>query len=275
MDDYLRAILLGIIQAVTEFLPISSSGHLVLAPEFMGDEPSSLTFDVGLHVGTLFAVLAYFWRDWLSIGDATVRDVRSVGINLRRWSPYGRLGLLLALGTLPAVLVGLALEGWIDEHARSPVVVGSMLIGGGVLIGIADRWGAHVGRLFDMTTGRALIIGAAQAVALIPGVSRSGATMAAARALGFDRPTAARFSFLLSAPVVFGAGVLQAVRVASGTHTVEWGPMLLGAAVSAVIGALVIRGLLAFLQRATLAVFVWYRIALGAVVLALVSLDVL
>ncbi len=275
MDDYLRAILLGTIQAVTEFLPISSSGHLVLAPEFMGDEPSSLTFDVGLHVGTLFAVLGYFWRDWLSIGSATVGDVRSVRFDLRRWSPYGRLGLLLALGTLPAVIVGFALEGWIDDHARSPLVVGIMLIGGGILIGIADRWGAHVGRLLDMTSGRALIIGAAQAVALIPGVSRSGATMAAARALGFDRPTAARFSFLLSAPVVFGAGVLQAVRVASGTYTVEWGPMFIGAVVSAVIGTLVIRGLLAFLQRATLMVFVWYRIALGVVVLALVTLDVL
>ncbi|MDA1010854.1 MAG: undecaprenyl-diphosphate phosphatase [Chloroflexi bacterium] len=267
MDDYVRAILLGVVQAVTEFLPISSSGHLVLAPELMGDEASSLTFDVALHVGTMVAVLGYFWREWLAIGRAAAVDVTTARLDLTRWSAYGRLGLLIALATVPAVIVGFTLEDWIDEHARTPVVVGSMLIGVGVLIGLADRWGAQMGRLLDMTAGRALLIGAAQAVALIPGVSRSGATMAAARALGFDRPTAARFSFLLSAPVVFGAAVLQFSRVLSGTEVVAWGPMFLGAAVSAVVGALVIGALLAFLQRATLAVFVWYRIALGLAVL--------
>jgi len=275
VDDYLRAILLGIIQAVTEFLPVSSSGHLVLAPELMGDRPSSLTFDVALHIGTLAAVLGYFWREWLAIGRAGITDVRAQGLALREWSPYGRLGLLLALATVPAVIVGLLFEDWIDANARSPVVVGVMLIGVGVLIGVADRWGAHVGRLLDMTAGRALLIGGAQAVALIPGVSRSGATMAAARALGFDRPTAARFSFLLSAPVVFGAGILQGVRVAAGEGSVEWGPMIAGAITAGVVGAVVIRGLLAFLQRATLSVFVWYRIALGSAVLAAVAAGVL
>jgi len=271
MDDYLRAILLGAIQAVTEFLPVSSSGHLVLAPELMGDGPSSLTFDVGLHVGTLLAVLGYFWRDWLAIGRAAMTDVSTVGVDVRRWSAYGRLGPLLALATVPAVVVGLVFEGVIDEHLRTPVVVGIMLIVVGVLIGVADRWGAQFGRLLDMTAGRALLIGAAQAVALVPGVSRSGATIATARALGFDRPTAARFSFLLSAPAVFGAALLQSYRVFSGEEAIAWGPMLVGALVSAVVGAIVIRGLLAFLQRATLAVFVWYRIALGLAVLGAVA----
>lgn len=271
MDDYLRAILLGAIQAVTEFLPVSSSGHLVLAPELMGEGPSSLTFDVGLHVGTLLAVLGYFWRDWLAIGRAAMTDVSTVGVDVRRWSAYGRLGPLLALATVPAVVVGLVFEGVIDEHLRTPVVVGIMLIVVGVLIGVADRWGGQFGRLLDMTAGRALLIGGAQAVALIPGVSRSGATIATSRALGFDRPTAARFSFLLSAPAVFGAALLQGYRVFSGEDAIAWGPMLVGALVSAVVGAIVIRGLMAFLQRATLAVFVWYRIALGLAVLGAVA----
>lgn len=275
MDDYLRAIVLGFIQAVTEFLPVSSSGHLVLAPELLGEGPSSLTFDVGLHLGTLVAVIGYFWRDWMAIAIATAADVRATRLDVRRWSPYGRLGLLLALGTVPAVIVGLLFEDWIDENARDPLVVGVMLIVGGILLGMADRWGAQVGRLLDMTAGRSLLIGAAQAVALIPGVSRSGATITAGRALGFDRLSAARFSFLLSAPVILGAGILQIARAATGGEAAEWGPMLTGALVSAVVGALVIRALLSFLQRATLAVFVWYRIALGVAVLGAVAAGVL
>ena len=275
MDDYLRAILLGIVQAVTEFLPISSSGHLILAAELLGEETSSLTFDVGLHVGTLLAVLGYFWRDWLRIGLATLSDVQGEGVALRRWSVDARLGLLLALGTIPAVLVGIAFEQWIDEHARDPLVVAAMLIGVGIAIGLADRWGALVGRLADMTPWRSLLIGGAQAVALIPGVSRSGATIATARALGFNRPSAARFSFLLSAPVVAGAGILKLGEAVSGEEAVAWGPLVVGALTAAVVGALVIRGFMALMQRTTLAVFVWYRIALGLAVLAAVATGAL
>src|SRR5690606_5540545 len=122
----------GVVQAVTEFLPISSSGHLILAPKILGEESSSLTFDVGLHVGTLFAVLGYFWRDWLRIGFATVRDARAQGASVREWSVDARLGLLLALGTIPAVLVGLAFEDWIEENVRDPLVVAAALIGMGI-----------------------------------------------------------------------------------------------------------------------------------------------
>ena len=275
MDDYLRAILLGIVQAVTEFLPISSSGHLILAAELLGEETSSLTFDVGLHVGTLLAVLGYFWRDWLRIGLATLSDVQGEGVALRRWSVDARLGLLLALGTIPAVLVGIAFEQWIDEHARDPLVVAAMLIGVGIAIGLADRWGALVGRLADMTPWRSLLIGGAQAVALIPGVSRSGATIATARGFGFDRPSAARFSFLLSAPVVAGAGILKLSEAITGDEAVAWGPLMVGALTAAVVGALVIRGFMAVMQRTTLAVFVWYRIALGLAVIAAVATGAL
>jgi len=275
VDDYLRAILLGIVQAVTEFLPISSSGHLILAPEILGEEASSLTFDVGLHVGTLFAVLGYFWRDWIRIGTATVHDARSEGGAVRRWSVDARLGLLLALGTVPAALVGFFFEGWIEDTARHPLIVATMLIVVGLYIGVADRWGAQIGRLADMTPGRAFLVGCVQAAALIPGVSRSGGTMATMRAMGFDRPSAARFSFLLSAPIIAGAGTLQIVEAISGDEVVAWGPLLVGALTAAIVGALVIKVFMGFIARATLAVFVWYRIALGLAVIAAVATGAL
>lgn len=275
MDDYLRAILLGIVQAVTEFLPISSSGHLILAPEILGEEASSLTFDVGLHLGTLLAVLGYFWRDWVRMGVATLRDARSEGVAVRRWSVDARLGLLLALGTVPAVIVGFLFEDWIEENVRDPLIVAAMLIIVGLLIGAADRWGAQIGRLADVTPGRALLVGCAQASALIPGVSRSGATIATMRALGFDRPSAARFSFLLSAPIIAGAGTLQLTDAIRGDEVVAWGPLLVGAITAAFVGALVIKVFMGFIARATLAVFVWYRIALGLAVIAAVATGVL
>lgn len=275
MDDYLRAILLGIVQAVTEFLPISSSGHLILASEILGDEASSLTFDVGLHVGTLFAVLGYFWRDWLRIGRAALHDVRSEGAALRRWSVDARLGLLLALGSVPAAVVGFLFEGWIEDNARHPLIVATMLIVAGLYIGVADRWGAQIGRLADMTPARALLVGCVQAAALIPGVSRSGGTMATMRAMGLDRPSAARFSFLLSAPIIGGAGVLQITEAITGDEVVAWGPLLVGALTAAFVGALVIKVFMGFIARATLAVFVWYRIALGLAVIAAVATGVL
>lgn len=269
--EYLEAIILGVVQALTEFLPVSSSGHLVLAPHILGRETSSLTFDVGLHLGTTAAVLGYFWRDWVAIVRSALGDLVSQRASLGRWSPQGRLGLWLVVGTVPAALVGLLFEDWIDENVRAPWVVGVMLIVFGLLLGAADRWGAQVGRLLDMSAGRSFLIGCAQAVALIPGVSRSGATITAGRALGFDRVSAARFSFLLSAPIILGAGILQMLEVLSGEEDVSWGPLFAGAATSAVVGALVIGAFMRFISRRTMAVFVWYRIALGLVVLAVAA----
>ncbi len=268
MDDYLRAVLLGVVQAVTEFLPISSSGHLVLAPHLLGEEESPLTFDVGLHLGTTVAVLGYFWRDWAEIIADGLRDAGRHGVRVGRWGPRSRFGLWIALGTLPAVVVGAVFDETIEAHLREPLLVAVMLIGVGLVIWMFDRREASTLRLGDVTPGHALIIGVAQAAALVPGVSRSGSTIAAARALGFDRPSAARLSFLLSAPAVVGAGTLKLGQALRGDEVVQWGPMLVGAAVSAVVGALVIWRLLAYLQSHTLRAFVWYRIALGLVVLA-------
>lgn len=275
LADYLRAVALGVIQAVTEFLPISSSGHLVLAPRVLGDQVSSLTFDVGLHLGTLVAVLGYFWRDWWRILTAGVRDLLRHGPRFQRWGPDARLGLWLAVGTLPAVAFGLLAQDAVEERFRQPAVVAVMLILFSLVIEAGDRLGGTGRDVERMGVRRSLFVGAAQALALIPGVSRSGATITAARLAGYDRPSAARFSFLLSAPVILGAGVFRFADALGGEETVMWGPLLVGALTAAVVGAAVIRGLLGFLQTRTLRVFVWYRIALGLVVLGAVAAGIL
>lgn len=275
VDDLLRAVFLGLVQAATEFLPVSSSGHLVLAPELVGDEVSSLTFDVALHLGTTVAVIAYFWRDWARIGTSAARDFAEHGLRLTGWSQYSLLGVWIAIATIPAVVAGLLFGDAIDEQLREPWIVGVTLIGFGLVIGALDRWGGTVARLLDMTPGRSFAIGIAQAIALVPGVSRSGITIAAARGLGFDRPSAARFSFLMSAPVIFGAGALQITEAWGNGERLDLGPMIVGAVVAAITGALVIRWLLRYVERGTLLPFVWYRIALGTLVLALSATGVI
>ena len=273
--DYLRAAVLGAIQALTEFLPISSSGHLLIAGRVMGDEISSLTFDVGLHLGTLTAVLLYFWRDWTGMAVACVTDATHHHWHLGRWSAHGQLACLVVLGTLPAVLAGALLDSVIEEHVRGAGVVGVTLILGAGLLWVADRAVVRHAGLEGVDARRALTIGVAQTIALIPGVSRSGMTISAAQLLGFDRVSAARFSFFLSAPVVAGAAVLKLGQAVRGDEVVAWGPLAVGALTSGVCGVLVIRGLLGYMQRRTLAVFVWYRIALGVAVLAAVAMGAL
>jgi undecaprenyl-diphosphatase len=271
VDDYLRAIVLGLVQALTEFLPISSSGHLVLAPRLLGASTSTLTFDVGLHVGTLMATLGYFWRDWTVIARAVARDGVAHGFNADRWSPSGRLGLYIALGTVPAVVVGALFNDAIEANAREVWLVALMLILVGLWLAWADRTRVTRTGMEAITAPVGLLVGMAQAFALIPGVSRSGSTIAAARLLGFDRATAARFSFLLSIPAILGAATLTLYEAVTGDDAVQWGPMLVGAAVSAVAGAAVIHWLLRFIQTHTMRVFVVYRIALGMVVLIIAA----
>ena len=274
-DDYLRAVALGMLQALTEFLPISSSGHLVLAPRLIGGDVSSLTFDVGLHLGTLLAVLAYFWREWAAIATALLRDLPRYGARVGRWTEPSRLGLWIALGTLPAVTVGALLKDTIEEWFRSPAAVGGSLLFFSGVIWCADRYGAHRLRAADVTARRSLLVGMAQAIALIPGTSRSGITIAAARALGFERPAAARFSFMLSAPAVAGAAVLTLGGALVRHEAVVWGPLAVGAVTAAATGMVVIRVLLRYVQTRSFAVFIWYRVALGCAVLAAVALGAL
>lgn len=266
MDEYVRAVVLGVVQALTEFLPISSSGHLVLAERLFGFH-SSLTFDVGLHVGTLTATLGYFWRDWAAIIGASVRDLLGHGLNLRLWGWQGRLGLLIALGTIPAVVVGALFQDVIEAYMRAPLSIGTLLILGGLLLAWADRAPRTRLGLEEVTAPHALTIGLAQAVALIPGVSRSGSTILTARFLQYDRPVATRFSFLLSAPAITGAATLTLGQAVSGDEVVAWGPMVVGAIVSGLVGLVVIHWLLRFMQSHSLMPFVWYRVVLGVLVL--------
>ncbi|MEI7924713.1 MAG: undecaprenyl-diphosphate phosphatase [Chloroflexota bacterium] len=275
LADYLRAIALGLLQALTEFLPISSSGHLVLAPHLIGDQVSSLTFDVGLHIGTLLAVLVYFWRDWIDITVAVLRDLPRHGVRIQRWSPSARLGLWIVVGTIPAVIAGAVLKDTLESWFRAPVAVALSLLFFSGVIWAADRIGEYRLRLTDVNAGRALLIGLAQAVALIPGTSRSGITIAAARGIGFDRTAAARFSFMLSAPAVAGAATLTMTSALLHGEHVAWGPLAVGAITSGLAGMVVIRALLRYLQTRSLAVFIAYRVALGCLVLAAAGLGLI
>ena len=273
LADYLRAIFLGLLQALTEFLPISSSGHLVLAPHLIGDQVSSLTFDVGLHIGTLFAVLIYFWRDWTSIAVSLLADLPRHRAHVGRWSEASRLGLWIVVATVPAVIVGALLKDTLEHWFRAPVAVGVSLLFFSGVIWFADRVGGQYLELRDVNARRSVIIGLAQAVALIPGTSRSGITIAAARGLGFERPAAARFSFMLSAPAVAGAAVLTLGGAIANHEAIAWGPLVVGAITSALAGMVVIRVLLQYVQTRSLDVFIWYRVALGCAVLVAAALG--
>lgn len=260
----LEAILLGIVQGLTEFLPISSSGHLILAQwatGWTGELMNNLTFDVALHVGTLTAVLWYFWRDWLHFGKAALHVVQGKAPEYE-----AKLVGYIALATIPAVVAGLAFEHTVETLFRNPLLVAAALTAGSLIMWLSDRYSARTRHLGSMTLGHALLVGVAQAVALIPGVSRSGITISAALAAGYRREDAARFSFLLSTPVIAGAAVLQLRQIAFQGQAL-WG-LILGTFFSAVVGYLAIRFLIRYLERHSLNIFVWYRLALaGAVVL--------
>jgi undecaprenyl-diphosphatase len=275
VDDYLRAVILGLVQALTEFLPISSSGHLVIAGHVLGERANSLTFDVGLHVGTLVAVLAYFWREWVDMARLATQDIVRYRVRVDRWDWRSRLLLWIGLGTLPAVVVGLLFDSAIEEHLREVWLVGVLLIVVALLLELADRVPGKRWRMEEVGPRDAVLVGVAQAVALVPGVSRSGATIAAARGLGFERGTAARFSFLLSAPAVLGAATLTLSEALAGNEDVNWGPLIVGALVSGLAGAAVIHWLLRYLQVHGLRFFVWYRIALGTIVLVVAGINAL
>lgn len=269
----LHAIILGLVQGLSEFLPISSSGHLLLVPWFLGwndfDDPGiQKAFDVALHFGTFGAVVAYFRRD-------LVRYVRE-GARLlwHRERPIdadGRVAWLLVVATVPAALVGALFENWIDERLGTPTVIAISLIGFGVLLWWADR---AVGQrtVEEFQTRDALLVGAAQALALNPGTSRSGITMTAARRIGFDRDAAVRLSFLMSLPVIAGAVVLKVGGLlVDGIPDGLLTPMLVGVLTSFVSGLFAVWGTLRLVRTRSFTPFVVYRIALGVVVLVVVA----
>lgn len=266
--DLLQAALLGLIQGATEVLPISSSGHLILIPRLLGWPDSGLTFDVALHFGTFLAIFFYFRNDVAML----IRDGLT-GFYQPGEEKKLRLPWMIVLASVPAAIVGKTLEEPIEALFRSsPLMIALMLIIFGLLLGLTDRFGKQTRDVASITLGVAMLVGIFQCLALIPGVSRSGITITAALLLGLTRSDAARFSFLLSLPIVFGAAFLKGIHLVK--HGIEPGmalPMLVGVTVSAISGYLAVAFLLTFVQSKTLWPFVWYRVTAGGVVLVLLA----
>lgn len=253
-----QAVVLGLVQGLGEFLPISSSAHLVLVPWLFNWPYPGLTFDVALHVGTLVAVVMYFWKDWLRL---TVKGLTD------RSSRDGRLFWYLVLASVPGAAIGFLLEEEAETIFRTPLLIGVMLIVMGMLLFWADRKSAKDTEVEGITFGSSFLIGLSQALAIIPGVSRSGITMSAGLMLGLTREGAARFSFLLSTPIILGAALVKLPVLIStpGMLTLNF---IVGMLVSCITGILSIGFLLRYVQSGNFLPFVWYRYVLGAIVIA-------
>jgi undecaprenyl-diphosphatase len=281
-----QAIVLGIVQGLTEFIPISSSAHLVIIPWALNwDNPAieSLSFDVALHLGTLVALLAYFASDWVRMFRAGVASIveRKIGDDLNR-----RLAWFLVIGSIPGGVIGLLFEHKVEEvfhpsegliSSSSMIWMGAIIALLGALLFLAERLARHVRKTEDLKFKDAIIIGCAQALAIFPGVSRSGSTITAGLALGLERETAARFSFLLSAPIVAGAGLKSVWNIYKGIHSgaITNSEIILfpiGFVAAAISGYFCIKYLLRFLQKNTTNIFVYYRwvLAVFVIVVALI-----
>lgn len=269
MDIVLQALVMGIVQGLTEFLPVSSSGHLIIVPYLLGWDDAfitSLAFSVMLHIGTLVALLVYFRADWLRLVPAGLAAVRDRSLHD---DPDRRLAWLLIAATIPAALAGFLLNDLIEQRFRQVGLVALMLVVGGVILWLADRWGRRDRGIADVTFPVALAIGAAQALALVPGISRSGISISAARLAGLDREAAARFSFLMATPVTAGAGVFEARKLLTGEAGVNIAvaPLLVGMIAALGSGLVAIHFMLRYLRTRSLSVFAAYRFVLAAVVL--------
>jgi undecaprenyl-diphosphatase len=262
--DTLQTLILALLQGLTEFLPISSSAHLILLPRLLGWGDQGLAFDVAVHVGTLMAVVFYFRHEVQRLAVAW-----SVSCLHRRMDADARLAWLLLLGTLPVAVAGLLLHDVVETCLRSPLVIAWATIGFGVLLGLADRRGRQARSEDSLTLTDVIWIGIAQALALIPGTSRSGITMTAALALGLTRTAAARFSFLLSIPVILMAGGFESLKLLQQPGPVAWGELLLGTTVAAVSAYLCIELFMRLIERIGMLPFVIYRLLLGVFLLLL------
>ncbi|MBV9303320.1 MAG: undecaprenyl-diphosphatase UppP [Acidobacteriaceae bacterium] len=263
-----QAIILAVVQGLTEFFPVSSSAHLIVIPEFLHWEDGGLVFDVALHVGTLAAIIIYFFKDWVQV------VANGLGFSYTGSRPDENSRTLLwylVIGTIPGAIAGWKLDRYAEHALRSPYIIGTAAILVAIYMAVGDRRGEERKGLDKVTWSTALTVGIAQAFAIIPGVSRSGSTIATARFFHLDREAAARFSFLLSAPLIGGAALKKFydVHKEGGVPPGMRLPYLLGMLVSAVVGILVIAFFLKFVRRNSLSVFVWYRIIFGIIVIAL------
>ncbi|MEX2225810.1 MAG: undecaprenyl-diphosphatase UppP [Dehalococcoidia bacterium] len=278
IEDLLKAALLGIVQGLTEFLPVSSTGHLILSQKALGidEERYGLSFDVALHLGTLIALLAYFGGRWRPLIEAGLRSLSTRSLA----DDDARLAWLIVLGTIPAAVTGLLFEDQIEDAFRSPALVATMLIAFSAVFVVAEAFGKRTRRIDALTWRDALVIGVAQAVALVPGVSRSGATISAGLLRDIDRGEAATFAFLMSAPIILGAVISQIPGVVMdfADGALGWSDaafFIVGLTCAAIVGYASIAFLLRFLVTNSLIPFVYYRVALGLLVFAVLAVQAL
>ncbi|WP_397215044.1 undecaprenyl-diphosphate phosphatase [Nocardioides sp. BE266] len=270
--DLLKAVVLGVIQGLTEFLPISSSAHLRIFPELFGWGDPGAAFTAVIQIGTELAVLIYFRKDIWRIGSAWVRSLFQPEF---RGTLDSRMGWYIIVGSLPIVVLGVLLKDVIERDFRNLWIIGCTLIVLGIVLGIADRVGRTDRGQSKITLKDAVVMGGAQALALIPGVSRSGATISAGRFLGLEREAATRFAFLLAIPAVVGAGLFELKDIPNGHNDFGWGPTAVGTVVSFVVGYAAIAWLLRYVSTRSYTPFVIYRIVLGAATLILLGAGVL
>ncbi|HEX3031545.1 MAG TPA: undecaprenyl-diphosphatase UppP [Bacillota bacterium] len=253
-----QALVYGVVQGLGEFLPISSSAHLIVAPWLFGWKDPGLAFDVALHLGTLAAVVVFFWREWIRLLRA---GLKGAGTN------DGKLFWYLVIATIPGALIGKLLEDQAESAFRNPGLIGAMLIIMGIILYVVDKRGGKEVTIENIGFTRSLLIGLSQAVAIIPGVSRSGITMSTGLLTGLTRESTARFSFLLSTPIILGAGLLKIKDLFNGQ--IDTFPFMVGIVTSAVVGLLSIKFLLDYLRTKGFGIFVWYRLAFGALLISL------
>jgi undecaprenyl-diphosphatase len=269
MDTTLQALVMGIVQGLTEFLPVSSSGHLIIVPALLGwTDPfiNSLEFSVMLHIGTLVALLIYFRSDWLRLVPAGLAAIRDRSL---REDPDRRLAWLIAAATVPAIVAGILFNDIIENNVRQIGLVALMLVVGGAILWLAERNGPQTRSIAGLTFPAALGIGAAQAIALVPGISRSGISISAGLFAGLDRESAARFSFLMATPVTALAAAYEARKLLSGETglAIAVTPLIVGMVASLIAGLFAIGVLLRFVRSHPTDVFVAYRVLLAAVVI--------
>ncbi len=259
--DLIQSIILGAVQGITEFFPISSTAHLALLPWFFSWKDQGLPFNVALHVGSLIAIIFYFWRDWILIGRDFLKSVAGRSFEGR---PSGKIGMFLLIATVPGALSGFLFEEQAAGFLRHPLSIAFTLSAFGLLLYISDRFSRRDKSVEDMNLTDCIIIGLAQALAIIPGVSRSGITITGAMFRGFKRDESARFSFLLAAPLIAGAGIFES-RHLSYSDVVSV-PFIAGFIASAVFAFLAIKYLLRFVRKSSYTLFVIYRLVLAVLI---------
>lgn len=258
---------MALVQGLTEFLPISSSAHLILVPELLGWEANGLAFDVAVHLGTLLAVVVFLKKELMQIIPAWMR-----GWQGQQWDRDGQLGWMIIVATIPVGLLGLFAGQIIEQFLRTPLVIAGATFIFALLLGWADRSGdSNQGELSQLSFGHAVYIGLAQALALIPGTSRSGVTMTALLAFGYSRVAAARFSFLLAIPAIALPGLLKTIELSTSSVAVAWTPLLVGMLVSGLVALLCMHWFIRFIQRIGMRPFVIYRVLLALAIVVYVA----